>query len=313
MSNMKHFLADLEGPKSLLSDTTDSLRHQTSAVAQKFRAEAEAVAKVSKLGGPAAARRQKMEYEREIAKLGRERDMMGALCEVLDQQPQMIVGDASGFVSKHVTKSIRNDKVIWAEVPGYFELADKITLAQKFKISSDIPNIDELSNFGKELRKENILQMQFEHMWIEYKMKIGSQVVQFAIFAENWECYSFINYTSRWFCIKPQGNCEPEFTAFLVLFASASTLVTPCDGEGRAMRAVDGAPTFSHHLVRLNVPRYDSEGLGGHHAPPRLHWRRGHIRRQRFGRGRGQIKKIWIAPMLVGSADRGIVTHDYQL
>lgn len=40
--------------------------------------------------------------------------------------------------------------------------------------------------------------------------------------------------------------------------------------------------------------------LGGTHASPRLHWRRGHFRRQAVGTGRLDHKMIWLEPCLVG-------------
>lgn len=49
--------------------------------------------------------------------------------------------------------------------------------------------------------------------------------------------------------------------------------------------------------------RIAREGSGaGTHASPRLHWRRGHFREQRFGPGRAETRRIWIDPMLVGMA-----------
>lgn len=46
-------------------------------------------------------------------------------------------------------------------------------------------------------------------------------------------------------------------------------------------------------------PRHDS--LGGTHASPRMHWRRGHFRDQPFGVGNLERKTIWIEPMLVSA------------
>lgn len=43
------------------------------------------------------------------------------------------------------------------------------------------------------------------------------------------------------------------------------------------------------------------ESLGGEHASPRLHWRRGHNRWQRFGEGRTKRKLLWIRPVLVNA------------
>jgi hypothetical protein len=45
----------------------------------------------------------------------------------------------------------------------------------------------------------------------------------------------------------------------------------------------------------LRVPSAD-----GTHASPRMHWRRGHYRHQRYGLGLQQVRVIWIEPVLVG-------------
>jgi hypothetical protein len=45
----------------------------------------------------------------------------------------------------------------------------------------------------------------------------------------------------------------------------------------------------------LRVPGSDAT-----HASPRMHWRRGHYRHQRYGLGHQQVRVIWIEPVLVG-------------
>lgn len=54
----------------------------------------------------------------------------------------------------------------------------------------------------------------------------------------------------------------------------------------------------SHHRVA---------GLGGTHSAPRLHYRRGHIRRLSGGR------KTWVRPSMVGDRTRGFVDKDYNV
>lgn len=48
-------------------------------------------------------------------------------------------------------------------------------------------------------------------------------------------------------------------------------------------------------------------GLGGHHASPRQHSRRGHWRNLRTG------KRVWIRDCSVGNAALGAVMHDYRV
>lgn len=58
--------------------------------------------------------------------------------------------------------------------------------------------------------------------------------------------------------------------------------------------------------VTINESRPKGESLGGTHASPRLHDRRGHWRNMRNG------KRVWIKQCKVGDPSRGSVFHDYQ-
>lgn len=58
-------------------------------------------------------------------------------------------------------------------------------------------------------------------------------------------------------------------------------------------------------MIEPTAPRQDSKG--GTHASPRLHDRRGHLRRLRSG------KNVWVKAHKVGDATKGIVFHDYQI
>lgn len=45
----------------------------------------------------------------------------------------------------------------------------------------------------------------------------------------------------------------------------------------------------------------DKEQERGHHASPRMHWRRGHFRQQAYGKESRLRKTIWIEPCLIGA------------
>lgn len=64
-----------------------------------------------------------------------------------------------------------------------------------------------------------------------------------------------------------------------------------------------GETIWTPNLVGKNY-RYkhsqQPENAAGTHASPRMHWRRGHLRQQRFGVGLGETKIIWIEPSLIG-------------
>lgn len=76
-----------------------------------------------------------------------------------------------------------------------------------------------------------------------------------------------------------------------------------------AKRAAKGRqPLFSYWTLHLpSAPESEGQPLGGTHASPRLHLRRGHIRQ--FAPG----KYTWIDACVVGSKNEGMVVKDYAL
>lgn len=81
------------------------------------------------------------------------------------------------------------------------------------------------------------------------------------------------------------------------------------------------APTFTNRrkIAQGKMPTYDwrtviiepaeprTECQGGTHASPRLHDRRGHLRRLRSG------KNVWVKACKVGDPTKGAVFHDYKI
>lgn len=69
------------------------------------------------------------------------------------------------------------------------------------------------------------------------------------------------------------------------------------------------APLFGYRLVSVDMSAIKIPGThtGGTHATPRLHWRRGHIRRLPDGR------LTTVKPCLVGDPSLGSVAHDYSV
>lgn len=66
-------------------------------------------------------------------------------------------------------------------------------------------------------------------------------------------------------------------------------------------------PTYDWTTVYIEPVKERSESKGGTHASPRLHDRRGHLRRLRSGRN------VWVKPCKVGDASKGAVWHDYAI
>lgn len=59
------------------------------------------------------------------------------------------------------------------------------------------------------------------------------------------------------------------------------------------------SPTIFGGSYRITTTVNLTSGPGSH-ASPRLHWRRGHMRAQRYGAGNASQRLIWIEPTLVG-------------
>jgi hypothetical protein len=66
-------------------------------------------------------------------------------------------------------------------------------------------------------------------------------------------------------------------------------------------------PTYDWTTVYIDAPAKRSESKGGTHASPRLHDRRGHLRRLKNG------KNVWVKSCKVGDASKGAVWHDYTV
>jgi hypothetical protein len=66
-------------------------------------------------------------------------------------------------------------------------------------------------------------------------------------------------------------------------------------------------PTYDWTTVVVTATPPKAEPKGGTHASPRLHDRRGHLRRLRSG------KNVWVKPHKVGDATLGTIFHDYRI
>lgn len=63
---------------------------------------------------------------------------------------------------------------------------------------------------------------------------------------------------------------------------------------------------FDWHTVVLQPAKSKGAALGGHHASPRQHDRRGHWRKHPLG------KQVWVKPCKVGDASKGVIFKDYK-
>lgn len=75
-----------------------------------------------------------------------------------------------------------------------------------------------------------------------------------------------------------------------------------------AKRARNGKlPFFEYRILKIEERAGSTVERGGTHAAPRLHYRRGHIRRLPDSR------KTWVRPAMVGDKTRGLIMKDYDV
>lgn len=83
--------------------------------------------------------------------------------------------------------------------------------------------------------------------------------------------------------------------------------IAPDRGANIRRQAAGKPPLLEYRVIKLRAAREaPAIGLGGTHAPPRLHFRRGHFRKL------GE-KTVPVAPCLVGSKERGLIIKDYEV
>lgn len=77
----------------------------------------------------------------------------------------------------------------------------------------------------------------------------------------------------------------------------------------RRGKVKNGLPLYTYKTlhIKTNKPASKSESLGGTHASPRVHLRRGHIRKLPNG------NTTWVQSCVVGTKDNGIVEKDYKV
>ena len=66
-------------------------------------------------------------------------------------------------------------------------------------------------------------------------------------------------------------------------------------------------PTYDWTTVWIEPSKPRQDPKGGTHASPRLHDRRGHLRKLKTG------KNVWVKSCKVGDASKGTIFHDYAI
>jgi hypothetical protein len=140
-------------------------------------------------------------------------------------------------------------------------------------------------------------------------------------FPANIEPFSYINTDEGMRIYGGEGREPPPRGHYLSVIALISRFVqcldttqtaylpTPKKSFLNSARAAKGKPPalFDWHTVEISPRKLKSDPLGGTHASPRLHDRRGHWRICSGG------KKVWVKSCKVGDASKGVVFKDYKV
>ena len=91
--------------------------------------------------------------------------------------------------------------------------------------------------------------------------------------------------------------------------SNVDTADNPAPAALNKKRARTGKfPILTHKtlVIVADAKRHEKANCGGTHTSPRVHLRRGHIRRV------GESRRVWVQPCVVGSK-HGVVTKDYKV
>lgn len=108
------------------------------------------------------------------------------------------------------------------------------------------------------------------------------------------EAHMILGFVSAWY-----GSMSQRCNAYVPSVAQTFT--------NRRKIAAGKVPSYDWHTVVIEAVEPKAEPKGGTHASPRLHDRRGHLRRLRSG------KNVWVKSCKVGDASKGAVFKDYVL
>lgn len=110
-----------------------------------------------------------------------------------------------------------------------------------------------------------------------------------------------------------EGNGQIVYEALTQFVAATrcsnvqTEMQLPPEKLNRKRAAAGKVPFFSYHVLKLEPARASSSQAGlGSHASPRVHLRRGHVRRL-------PQKLAWVNACVVGNKALGMVSKDYEV
>lgn len=172
----------------------------------------------------------------------------------------------------------------------------------------------EMAEFGRELVAEGIAKLPFPECVFVFSFRSKNDEKAQAAFYLLQEDRKIVCRSIFFFIDgKPIGLTGLEDAHHDAIFYAIAVLASKSSQrEHRALetgKPLQGDFTLYKGVQYVEVTiaqKHFDAGGGRSHASPRLHWRRGHVRRY-------QNKTTWIEATLVGKSDAGFVVHDYKV
>jgi len=146
----------------------------------------------------------------------------------------------------------------------------------------------------------------YQSPWFAYKVNEKSEVVVEMFDEKGYRLPDEVEENERLFLFTTLG-----FVATLIDSLETRETISyhPTRRKNHEKRIRQGkAPLFDWKTVVIEPVIVRRESLGGTHASPRLHDRRGHWRFIKKSQ-----KRIWVKDCTVGNAAKGVVFHDYKV
>ena len=109
--------------------------------------------------------------------------------------------------------------------------------------------------------------------------------------------------TQSWFAM----NTYLRFCVACHDYETGFTDVEPHKGQAKMRRALGKSPLFTYKVLTIGKRKPKSRRLGGTHASPRSHLRRGYYRTSKTG------KRHWVQSCMVKGETPGFVHKDYKV
>jgi hypothetical protein len=183
-------------------------------------------------------------------------------------------------------------------------------------------DVEANSAFADELEAAGLLQSPFSVAWYEFEIKPDATIGVLKCDAAPTKVFGRIEGAGWIDWSKLLGQTEVCLEVDQIIRAAAVLMSSQCATKhnlpapialNKKRAAVGKVPIYSHTVVEIRGFRIGKNGdVVGTHRSPRMHWRRGHLRRYRDPEG-NVLRTIAIAPVLVGKDETAVIEHEYRV